>query len=69
MKKFLTYSIIAGAIIGVILLISAFLFGPYFVTYYTRFFIAIVCLGWSLAFIFLTINWLRRLVSDRQKQK
>ena len=69
MKKFLTYSIIAGAIIGVILLISAFLFGPYFVTYYTRFFFGIVCLGWSLAFIFLTINWLRRLVSDRQKQK
>jgi membrane protein DedA with SNARE-associated domain len=69
MKKFLTYSIIAGGIIGVILLISAFLFGPYFVTYYTRFFLAIVCLGWSLVFIFLTIIWLRRLISDRQDQK
>ena len=69
MKKFLKYSIIIGGIIGVFLIILAFLFGPHFVTYYTRFFIAIVCLGWSLVFIFLTLNWLRRLVGDRQDQK
>ena len=68
MKKFLKYSIIAGGIIGALFIILAFLFGPHYITYYTRSFLTIVCLGWLLVFIFLAIIWLGRLICGRGDQ-
>jgi VIT1/CCC1 family predicted Fe2+/Mn2+ transporter len=63
MKKFLKYSIIAGGIIGAFFIILAFLFGPHYITYYTRSFLTIACLVWLLIFMILAIIWLGRLIS------
>ena len=68
MKKFLKYSIIAGGIIGVIIIILAFLGSPPYITYYTRYILTIVCLGWLLVFIILAFIWLRRLIGGREDQ-